>query len=97
MVLWYSLVPTLKKDINYEKSYPAYEFTILWFSTIMINFIENILSHFEPCFSHKVAFGRFVILTTGLILRSNRLGITSVIRDLTLRPVCYDSMLHFRG
>ena len=60
--------------------------------TIMINFIENILSRFESCFSRKAAFGWFVILTTGLMLRSDRLGITSVIRDLALRSDCYDSM-----
>ena len=29
MVLWYSLVTTLKKDINHGKSYSMYEFTIL--------------------------------------------------------------------
>ena len=65
------------------------------FHTIMINFIENILSRFESCFSRKAAFGWFVILTTGLMLRSDHLGITSVIRDLALRPGCYDAMLHF--
>ena len=65
------------------------------YHTIMINFIENILSRFESCFSRKAAFGWFIILTTGLMLRSDRLGITSVIRDLALRPDCYDSMLHF--
>ena len=29
------------------------------------------------------------------MLRSDKLGITSVIRDLALNPNCYDSMLHF--
>ena len=63
--------------------------------TIMINFIENILCHFESCFSRKAAFRWFVTIIIGLMLRSDKLGVTSVIRDLALSPGCYDSMLHF--
>ena len=61
----------------------------------MLNFIENVLRHFESCFSRKAAFCWFVTITIGLMLRSDRLGVTSVIRDLALNPDCYDSMLHF--
>ena len=61
----------------------------------MLNFIENVLCYFESCFSRKAAFRWFVIITTGFMLRSDKLGVTSVIRDLALRPGCYDSMLHF--
>lgn len=61
----------------------------------MLNFIENILCHFESCFSRKAAFRWFVAITIGLMLRSDKLGVTSVIRDLALNPGCYDSMLHF--
>ena len=63
--------------------------------TIMLNFIENILCHFESCFSRKAAFRWFVTITIGLMLRSDKLGVTSVIRDLALSPGCYESMLHF--
>lgn len=62
---------------------------------IMLNFIENILCHFESCFSRKAAFRWFVAITIGLMLRSDKLGVTSIIRDLALSPGCYDSMLHF--
>lgn len=61
----------------------------------MLNFIEKVLCYFESCFSRKAVFRWFVILTLGLILRSDKLGVTSVIRDLALCPRCYDSMLHF--
>ena len=61
----------------------------------MLNFIDKILSSFESCFSRKAAFRWFVILTIGLMLRSDKLGVTSVIRDLALKPDCYLSMLHF--
>ena len=63
--------------------------------TIMLNFIENILCHFKSCFSRRAAFHWFVTITIGFMLRSDKLGVTSVIRDLALNPGCYDSMLHF--
>ena len=61
----------------------------------MLNFIENILCCFESCFSRKAAFRWFVVITIGLMLRSDKIGVTSVIRDLALSPECYGSMLHF--
>ena len=63
--------------------------------TVMMNFIEIVLCHFESCFSRKAAFRWFITITIGLMLRSDKLGLTSVIRDLALSPGCYDSMLHF--
>ncbi len=60
-----------------------------------MNFIENVLCLFESCFSRKAAFRWFVTITIGLMLRSDKLGVTSVIRDLALCPGCYDSMIHF--
>lgn len=58
-------------------------------------FIESVLCYFESCFSRKPAFRWFVVITVGLMLRSDKLGVTSVIRDLVLNPGCYDSMLYF--
>ena len=63
--------------------------------TIMLYFIEKVLCYFESCFSRKAAFRWFVTITLGLMLRSDKLGVTSVIRDLALSPGCYDPMLHF--
>ena len=65
------------------------------YHTIMLKFIENVLCYFESCFSRKAAFHWFVTITIGFMLRSDKLGVTSVIRDLALCPDCYDSMLHF--
>lgn len=65
--------------------------------TTMLNFIENILCHFESYFSCKAAFHWFVVITIGLMIRSDKLGVTSIIRDLALNLGCYDSMLHFFG
>ena len=61
----------------------------------MLNFIDDVLCHFESCFSRKVSFRWFVTIIIGLMLRSDKLGITSVIRDLALHPDCYLSMIHF--
>ena len=63
--------------------------------TIMLNFIENVLCYFESCFSRKASFRWFVTITIGFMLRSDKLGVTSIIRDLALSPGCYESMLHF--
>lgn len=65
------------------------------YHTIMINYIDKVLCHFESCFSRKAAFCWFVTIIMGLMLRSDKLGLTSVIRDLALVPNCYLSMLHF--
>lgn len=65
------------------------------YHTVMLNFIKIILCHFESCFSRKTAFHWFVTITIGLMPRSDKLGVTSVIRDLALAPGYYNSMLHF--
>ena len=61
----------------------------------MLKIIDNILCFFESCFSRKAAFHWFVTITLGLMHRSDKLGVTSVIRDLALRSDCYVSMRHF--
>ena len=61
----------------------------------MLNFIDKFLLFFESCFSRKSAFKWFVTIIIGLMLRSDKLGLTSIIRDLALSPDCYISMLHF--
>ena len=57
--------------------------------------MEEILSGFKPLFSRVAAYARYVVIIIGLMIRSDRLGLTSVIRDLSLRPEVYESMLHF--
>ena len=63
--------------------------------TFMLNFIDKVLCHFESCFSRKASFRWFVTITVGFMLRSDKLGVTSVIRDLALSPDSYLSMIHF--
>lgn len=61
----------------------------------MLKFINEILSCFRPCFSRKAAFGCFATIIIGLMVRSDSLGITSIIRDLALDPSLYHCMGHF--
>lgn len=63
--------------------------------TIMLNFIDKVLCQFESCFSRKASFRWFVTIVIGFMLRSDKLGVTSVIRDLALSPDCYLPMIHF--
>ncbi|WP_161786235.1 hypothetical protein [Paenibacillus polymyxa] len=37
----------------------------------------------------------FVIVVTGLMLRSDTLGVTSIVRDLALHPLYYETLIHF--
>ena len=61
----------------------------------MWNRIEEILSGFKPLFSRVSAYAWHVVIIIGLMIRSDKLGLTSVIRDLALRPETYEPMLHF--
>lgn len=61
----------------------------------MFQQIEQLLAQFRPCFRRKAAFGWFVTVIVGFMLRSDQLGVTSVIRDLSLSPGCYELLIHF--
>jgi hypothetical protein len=61
----------------------------------MLKFMNEILSTFRTCFSRTAAFEWFVVIVVGLMVRSDHLGVTSIVRDLTLDPRHYESMLHF--
>ena len=61
----------------------------------MWNRMEEILSGFKPVFSRVSAYAWHVVIVIGLMIRSDRLGLTSVIRDLALRPETYERTLHF--
>ena len=58
-------------------------------------FINMVLSEFQDCFKRKPAFVWFVIVVMGLMLRSDTLGITSIVRELFLEPKSYYGLLRF--
>ena len=61
----------------------------------MLEYIDKILNHFKSCFSRQSAFQWFVVIIVGLMIRSDKLGTTSIIRDLALNPKLYETMNHF--
>lgn len=61
----------------------------------MLNFIENSLDTFRNCFSRKATYNWFVVVILGLMTRLDFLGVTSIIRGLSLDPNKYESLLHF--
>jgi len=59
-------------------------------------YINDILFDFRPCFSREKAFNWFVIAVVGFMLRSDHLGVTSVIRELGINSdIQYLCLLHF--
>ncbi|WP_240941937.1 transposase [Paenibacillus sp. HB172176] len=61
----------------------------------MLKFMNEILSSFRNCFTRTASYEWFVVIVVGLMVRSDHLGVTSIIRNLALDPRHYESMLHF--
>jgi len=58
-------------------------------------YIDDILKEFRPCFSRKAAFSWFMVVIVGLMVRSDHLGVSSILRELLLDPNKYTTMIHF--
>ena len=61
----------------------------------MLKFMNEVLLPFRSCFTRKATFEWFVVIVVGFMLRSDHLGVTSVIRDLALNSRSYETMIHF--
>ncbi|BCJ96316.1 hypothetical protein acsn021_38850 [Anaerocolumna cellulosilytica] len=61
----------------------------------MLEYIDKIFNNFKSCFSRQSAFQWFVVIIVGFMIRSDKIGTTSVIRDLALSSKIYDTMNHF--
>jgi hypothetical protein len=61
----------------------------------MLKYIDSILCQFRSCFSREATFHWFVVIIVGLMLRSDHLGLTSIIRDLSLSDRSYETLIHF--
>jgi hypothetical protein len=61
----------------------------------MWGYVNEILMKFRGCFSREVAFKWFVVVIIGLMVRSDSLGVSSIIRALAIDPVHYGSLIHF--
>ncbi|MGL6108291.1 transposase [Romboutsia sp.] len=61
----------------------------------MLKLIDNILNEFKDCFTRNATFKWFVTIIIGLMIRTDKLGLSSIIRDLSLDSKVYESMIHF--
>ena len=61
----------------------------------MLKFIENILSAFRSCFSRTRTYEWFLVIVSALLVRCDSLGVTSLIRALSLDHRLYETLLHF--
>lgn len=61
----------------------------------MLKAIDSLLHDFRSCFSRQATFHWFVVIILGLMVRSDRLGVTSIIRDLSLHSRGYETLIHF--
>lgn len=61
----------------------------------MWKLLDDVFNRFKICFSREAAFSWFVIIILGIMIRSDSLGVSSVIRDLSLEHKHYPSMMQF--
>lgn len=61
----------------------------------MWKLLNEILNQFRKCFSRQATFNWFVVIVIGFMIRTDTLGVTSVIRDLAISQDSYTNMMHF--
>ncbi len=61
----------------------------------MMKELEAILSSMRPAFSRRATYLWFVIAFVGFAVRTDILGVSSIVRALFLAPIHYPSLLHF--
>jgi len=61
----------------------------------MMNLVVECMLSLRPAFSRRATFTWFVVAFVGIVLRADTLGVTSIVRALSLPPGCYTSLLHF--
>ena len=57
--------------------------------------LNQFLLQFNSCFSRTSSFHWFITIIIDLMIRSDKLGITSIIRDLNLDEKHYTNLIHF--
>lgn len=61
----------------------------------MWKLLDEIFKKFKICFNREATFHWFVVIVIGFMIRSDSLGVTSVIRDLGISTNLYTTMMHF--
>ena len=59
-------------------------------------YVNGVLMEFRTCFSREATFKWYIITVVGFMLRSDHLGVTSIIRELGFNSdLAYQNLLHF--
>ena len=61
----------------------------------MWRWTDETIGQFRKCFSRTQSYEWFVVIVIGLMLRSDHLGVTSIVREFMLTDSAYIAMLHF--
>ncbi len=61
----------------------------------MIDYLERFLQGMRPAFSRQATFDWFIVVLVGFLVRSDTLGVSSVVRALFLSSDSYPCLLHF--
>lgn len=61
----------------------------------MNDYLERFLLEMRPAFSRQATFHWFAIVFVGLLVRTDTLGVSSIVRALFLSPESYLCLLHF--
>jgi hypothetical protein len=61
----------------------------------MIQYLTQFMAALRPAFAREASFAWFAGIFAGLILRTDNLGVTSIVRALALGPESYNSLLNF--
>lgn len=57
--------------------------------------LERILWALRPAFGREATFAWFVTAFAGAVMRQDFYGVSSIVRALSLAPICYPALLHF--
>ena len=59
-------------------------------------YVNSVLMEFRSCFSREAAFKWFIIVMIGFMLRSDHLGVTSIVREFGYNSdLLYQDLIHF--
>lgn len=61
----------------------------------MWEWLNETLCAFRVCFKREAAFRWFVVVIIGFMIRTDHLGVTAFIRELSIAPHYYETILHF--
>jgi len=61
----------------------------------MTEYLKRFVEAVRPAFAREATFSWFLVVFAGLVMRTDDLGVTSVVRALALGPECYNSVLNF--